>query len=532
MAIMVMDTALNKTVLAAAILAILSANTFAGEWQFQPKLIIDETHTDNVNVSVNNKISSLVSQAGIELSTLFESKKLEFTFDSKSTYAMYSHDHDKDADYHTIDSSFRLKLAPNGLALTGSAAILNQSRNSSRNALADIVSGETVRIENYSTGLEYRANNRDFKLNSALQYRINQSEDNIGEREGYTINLDSKNSNSARHFFWDTNIEYADYNNQGRSGQLFDGEVKIGLITDYSFIPFLRYFDETNKGDLTDNSSTLESDSYGAGMRWLITSRLFIDISYNKPTGNKLDIEGKPLEDYTAALINWQPSQRTQLKLDYGQRFYGESYAFDFTHRNKRLTNNIAYVEEVRTLTRNSYQTVALGSYWCPQGDVINNSACFIQNNDNLNLDDYQLITFNDFILVEDLALSLNKELQWSSELALPRTTFSISLASMNRENLNTRTEDEDQRASFTIKRKVSGKSNIQLNLDYTNSHFSLKQENERQDRYRRYSIEYAKSLNSQLNVKLGVSHLNRSSTIQSFNYEEDRIYLNLSKGF
>jgi hypothetical protein len=39
MAIMVMDTALNKTVLAAAIFAILSANTFAGEWQFTPQLI-------------------------------------------------------------------------------------------------------------------------------------------------------------------------------------------------------------------------------------------------------------------------------------------------------------------------------------------------------------------------------------------------------------------------------------------------------------------------------------------------------------
>ena len=100
------------------------------------------------------------------------------------------------------------------------------------------------------------------------------------------------------------------------------------------------------------------------------------------------------------------------------------------------------------------------------------------------------------------------------------------------RENLDTRIEDKIQRASFSIKRKVSGKSNIQLNIDYTNENRALEQEDERNDRYRSFSIEYDKSLNSQLSFTLGVSHLNRSSTTQSFNYEEDRIYLNFSKGF
>ena len=77
MAIMVMDTALNKNILAVAIISILSANTLAGEWQFQPQLIIDETYSDNVDLTLNDKTSSLVSQTGIELSSLFSSKNLE-----------------------------------------------------------------------------------------------------------------------------------------------------------------------------------------------------------------------------------------------------------------------------------------------------------------------------------------------------------------------------------------------------------------------------------------------------------------------
>jgi len=532
MAIMVMDTALNKNIIAATVFTILSANCSAGEWQFKPKLLIDETYSDNVNLDINDKISSLVSQTGVNLETVFSSKKLEFSFSSTSLYAMYSHEHDTNDDFHTLNSDFRLKLAPHGLALFGSAIISNQSRNSSSNALADIVSGDTVRVETYSSGLEYKINNRDFIIDSAIQYQMTKSEDEIGEREGLAVILSTKNGSSSRYIYWEGTSQFSDYTNQGRDGKLFKGEMKLGLITDYEITPFLRYFDETNEGDLNTNSSSLESDSYGGGLRWLISPKLLIDISYNKPTGTQLDLDGNEQEDYTAASIRWEPSQRTQLTIDYGKRFYGESYGLDFAHINKRLTNTISYVEDVRAFTRNNYESVALGAFWCPQGEITDASTCFINNDDNINFDDYQLVNLRDFVLVEDIDLSLNKELKWSSVLALSRTTFSFSLSSLVRENLDTRVKDENQTASFSIKRKVSGNSNLNLTMEYTDNHLSLKQENERRDRYRRYSLEYDKSLNSRLTVTLGLSHLNRSSTTRSFNYEEDRVYLKVSKGF
>jgi uncharacterized protein (PEP-CTERM system associated) len=531
MAIMVMDTALNKNILAATVFAILSASSSAGEWQFKPHLVIDETYSDNVNLDINDKISSLVSQTGINLETVFSSKKLEFSFSSTSLYAMYSHDHETDDDFHTLSSDFRLKLAPNGLALIGSAAISNQSDNSSKNALADIVTGDTVRVETYSSGLEYKVNNRDFILDSAIQYQITKSEDKIGEQERFSVGLSTTNGSSAQHIYWEAASQFSDYTHHGRDGKLFKGEIKIGLITSYKFTPFLRYYDETNEGDLITNSSSLESD-YGGGLRWLITPKLLIDISYNTPAGTQLDIDGNEQEDYTAASIRWEPSQRTQLTIDYGKRFYGESYGLFFVHKNKRSTNKITYVEDVRAFTRNNYESIALGAFWCPQGEITDTSSCFINNDDNINFDDYQLMNLRDFVLIEDLDLSLNKELKWSSELALSRTTFTLELSSLARENLNTRVEDEKQKASFSIKRKVSGKSNIQFTLEYTDDHRLLKQENERHDRYRRYSLEYDKSLNSRLTVTFGLSHLNRSSTTQSFNYEEDRVYLKVKKGF
>jgi len=468
----------------------------------------------------------------MNLETVFSSKKLEFSFSSTSLYAMYSHDHDTDDDFHTLSSDFRLKLAPNGLTLIGGASISNQSRNSSSNALADIVSSDTVRVENYSTGIEYIVDNRDFIFNTSIKYQLLKSEDKIGEQEGYTANFSTQNGSSASYIYWEGTSQFSDYTNQGLDGKSFKGELKIGLISSFKITPFLRYFDETNEGDLTSNNSSFESDSYGGGLRWLITPKLLVDISYNTPTGTQLDIDGEQQEDYTAASVRWEPNQRTKLTIDYGKRFYGESYGLDFSHRNKRLTNTITYVEDVRAFTRNNYESVALGAFWCPKGEITDTSSCFVNNDDNINFDDYQLLNLRDFILVEDQALSLNKELNWSSDLALSRTTFSLSLSSLTRENLDTRVEDENRNASFSITRKVSGKSNLQLSMEYTNTHQALDQESERQDHYRRYSLEYDKSLNSRLTVTLGLSHLNRSSTTQSFNYEEDRVYLKVSKGF
>jgi uncharacterized protein (PEP-CTERM system associated) len=531
MAITVMDTKPNKLVKAVTLLTLISANTVAGDWKFEPNLKIDETHSNNVNLTVDDEVSSLVSQAGLAVDTSFSSNKVDFNLTSTSLYAMYSHDHDLDTDFHTLDSSLKFRLWPDGLSLTGQASISNQARNSSRNALADIVSGDTVKIERYTGGLEYSVRNSQFVFNTSANYQITESEDNIGEREGTLANLATQNGSAARHVYWDATAAYSDFENSGQDGRTFRGEIKLGWITNYKLTPFVRYYDEDNSGQISGGSST-ESDSYGAGIRWLVNPRLLIDVSYNTPVGDDNDIDGKEQDDHIAATLKWDPTQRTQLEASYGQRFYGESYDFDLTHKNKRLQNTVKYSEDVKLFTRNNYETVALGNYWCPAGELTDRNSCLATDQSTIDFNDYQLIPLTDSILREDQDFSLEKQFSWSSTLTLTRTTFSLSLSDLTRENLNTRVEDETKRASFSIDRKISGKSSLRLNLSYSDNHFALKQSNERQDRYRKYGLEYKKSLNSRLDVTFGVSHLNRGSSTAIYNYDEERIYLNVSKGF
>tara|TARA_B110000438_G_C15821274_1_gene654570 strand:- start:44 stop:1666 length:1623 start_codon:yes stop_codon:yes gene_type:complete len=540
MAITAMGMA-HKTKLSAVCVALICSNfANAGDWQFDPSINIDETYTDNVRLTTNNEQSSLVTQAGLSLESTYKAQQAEFNFSSESIYALYSHDHELDNDYHTVSSDLRVQLWPNGIVVFAGLDISNQSRNGSRNALADIVSADTVQVENYDGGLEYNVNNSDFIINSSIGFRQTNSADNIGNREGVIAQLDSVNGTNARYVFWELEHSYQDLKNSNQQGKQSQSEVKIGLITDLGLNPFIRYYDEDNSGDLNSGNRSIESNSYGLGVRWLITPRLGLNASYNQPIGDNLDLDGDEQKPYVNASIQWQPSPRTKLEANISERFYGTSYGLDFTHRNKRLTNTISYVEDVQSFTRNNFVSNIVGFYFCPSSNITSVADCIIQDEGNifpdnpndLNNPGFQIFPIQDFTLVEDNVFSLNKTLSWSSTLALPRTIINFNANVQNRENLESLNKDDQSAISLNIKRKVSGRSSINIDLSYTETNLLIDTEFERIDRYRRYQISYEKSLNSALSFDLTLSYLNRNSDNTLFNYEEGRVSAKITKGF
>ena len=540
MAITAMGMA-HKTKLSAVCIALICSKlAVAGEWQFDPSIIVDETYSDNVGLTTNNEQTSLVTQVGLYIESTYKAQQAEFNFSSESIYALYSHDHDLDSDYQTLSSDLRVQLWPNGIVVYGGVDIANQSRNGSRNALADIVSADTVQVETYSGGLEYNIDNSDFIVNSSIGYRETNSEDNIGNQKGINSRITSTNGTGARHVFWEVEHDYQDLENNNQKGKQSQSEVKIGWITGYGLNPFLRYYDEDNSGDINNSNRSIESNSYGLGVRWLITPRLAFNASYNQPIGDNLDLDGDEQEAYVNASVQWQPSPRTKLTANISERFYGTSYGLDFTHRNKRLTNSISYVEDVQTFTRNNFAANLVGFYFCPSSNITSVADCIIKDEgsifpDNPNEPDnpgFQLFPIQDFTLVEDNVFSLNKTLNWSSVLALPRTTISFTASHQNRENLESFNEDERSASSLNVSRKVSGRSSISFDLSYTETNLQIDTEFERIDRYRRYEISYQKSLNSALSFDLSLSYLNRASDNALFNYEEGRVSAKVTKGF
>jgi len=532
MAIMATDTGQIKLSVALVLFTLSPiAKAIAGEIEFTPKLELEEIYTDNFELTANSNIDSLVSQVGLSLDAVYSAQYLDVSFSSKSLYATYSHDHELDNDYHSLNSEIEYTIWPNGITLFGRAGIDNRARNIAKNSLANIVSADTVRVEDYAAGLAYSVNNSDFNIDSSVGYINTKSEDNIGNRDGFQALLNSTNGQSARYYFWDISGDYQDLENNSQTAEFYQGEIKLGIITDWKINPFIRYYDEDNQGTLNQNRS-LESNSIGAGIRWAITPRLYLDLSYNDPISSNQDIEGDELSNYVDASISWQPTTRTKLTASSSQRFFGNSYAFDLEHRNRRLENRINYVEQVEAFTRYNYEQSLLGAYWCPTSSEIVLSNCFIEGGQNINFDDYQLVNITDLIPIEEQQYNLSKRFSWGTTLNLPRTTFGFGIDRNRRINLDSLVEDEYFTSSVNIKRKVSGHSDLTIRFGYTKNHFQKQQELERLDRYRKYDIEYNKKLNARLNFVFGLSYIDRVSTDIQYTYEEQQAYLRFTKEF
>lgn len=510
-----------------------SQYTAAADLIFKPSLKLEETYSDNVSLSRenNNPTSSLVTMTSAVIQSEYLAKRVNFNFNSESIYALYSHDHDLDNDYHVLDTNLSFQLWPDGIWFTSSAEIQNRASNQYQNSLADLVSTGTTQVATYSGGLQYNISNKSFSINSNIVYVLEDTEDNIGEKEGYSAVVKSTNGSDSNFVFWDIDNTYREISNNGNSGVIYHGEIKLGLITNYNINPYIRYFDEDNKGTIGQNKA-FESNSYGLGFRWLATPKLQLELSYNKPIGNKLNSNNELPKNYVSASIDWQPTSRTKLQANISERFYGDSYGLSFTHKNKRFTNELNYVEEVQTLTRNNYSLFNVGMYWCPNSDEILFSNCFISGNDDLNFEDYQLITLSDFEVIEDNQFSLNKNLSWRSTLAYSRTTFTLGLSANNRQNLSTEFEDERSSISFSIKRKVSGKSNINLLVKYDKNIFQQNSDMERKNNYRQYELIYERNINQALVFNLRLGLLNRSSNDIFLNYKESRVTFKMTKDF
>lgn len=529
MAIMAMGTR-TRVLLALTPFILTSFSGFSGDWNFKPSANLKETYSDNLELSNATKKSGLVSQTGVDVSANYKSQNASLDLKSTSTYAWYSHNHDADNDYHTVAASSRVLLGLKGLNWISNISIKNEQRNSARNALGGIVSGDVTQTENYSTGLQYTVNNSRYSLQTSGIYRHNSADDRVGESNGVSVNLNTQNGSAAKNVFWNINTNYSKRKNNNRDSEQHIIELKVGLITDYKFIPFFRYYDEDNTGNIQRNTST-NTNSYGVGFRWLPIPRLYIDLSYNQPSDDSLDSNNEEQGAYADILLNWQPTSRTQIELSHSQRFFGDSYGLNLKHKNRRLTNTLTYNEEIQSFTRDNFQAVTT-SFLCQNPNATSLSDCFAQIGDQFSVSNSQVISVTSLELIEDNDYSLNKSLRWSSTLALPRTKFSINIGLSNRESLNTGNENETTRAGLKISRNISPRSTLSISTDFNERTFNKNSTSNQVDKYRRYTLDLSRKFNQSLACDFDISHINKTSSNSNFNFKENRISLHLTKDF
>lgn len=518
-------------VVALLLCSAISSSALAGEWQFVPNFGIEEAYTDNVELTKTDPTASLVSQAIVGLDAQYASRLANFSFSGKNNNLFFSHDKNINDNFLTLSTEFQYFLWADGLQIIANVDVDNTNRNTANNGLADLVSGDTVRSENYSTGLRYNIKNINYSIESSLIYKTNRFEDGIGEYNGTTASLKTQNGNNARIAFWQLASNFStksqDFSGETRTGEQYSIDAQLGFITSFNFNPFVRFYDEDLSGDFTSQSQQTTS-SWGPGIRWLVSKHLSIDFSYNFVADEKVS------DDYIATAIQWEPSARTSLSAGYSQRFFGDSYNFAFRHKTKRLTNTLTYDENLEVFDRNNYEQVDIGVFWCPTNIVIENVAQCLVQSEQPNDVSYQLGSFFTLKPIESNEFSLNRRFAWISKLQLARTSFAISTNASRREGIESKVTDDTLTASLTIERKISGRSHLTLLTKYNYFIFDKNnpQGSRQEDHYRTVSATYTKDLASSLSAHFTIQNVNRDSNIARYNYDEVRAIINVTKEF
>jgi hypothetical protein len=470
-------------------------SVLAGDWEIKPNFSLNETFTDNIELTSVGTRSSFITQAIAGLNAEYKSSLSTLQWSGTKSYAVYSHESELNNDFQTLNANGQHSFWNGGPVFTVSANIANINQNNARNELSDLISGDTAEQRTYSTGLQYNFGNSSYSVTSSVNYNITRAEDDVGDNNGFSAQLGSQNGNNARHLYWQLSANYTKRKQQdtGSNGENYTVEALLGAITSWNLNPFIRYYDESFQGTGVNQNQNITS-SWGPGIRWLASPHIIIDLSYNFVSDETAS------DDYLDTSIQWEPSSRTSLILGYSQRFFGHAYNLNFKHKTKRLTNSITYDETLKIFDRNTFQGVTP--------------------------DNPELVNSDEF--------SLNKRFSLSSQLQLSRTSFGVSVSDNERTSLETNIVDDTFNLDINVTRTISPKSSLSLSSAFNYSIYDKNNPagSRQEEYYRTISATFSRSFASSLSTNFTMRHVNRDSTIDQFSYDEVRAIINITKEF
>jgi uncharacterized protein (PEP-CTERM system associated) len=136
--------------------------------------------------------------------------------------------------------------------------------------------------------------------------------------------------------------------------------------------------------------------------------------------------------------------------------------------------------------------------------------------------------------LIENNQFSLNKRLDWQTQLSFVRTNFNLTLSNRDRESLSSGIIDNYFSSRLSMTRRLSVKSSLVVYIDYNKNTFNknLPSGPRQEDTYKIISTSYNKKLASLLSAYVTIQYLDRQSNLENFTYDEGRISINLTKDF
>ena len=474
-------------------LVAVAPSVIATELTLTPQVFATSTYSDNVTLAADgNEESSWVSTLGAGLSSQLELSRGFVALTYTARQILYSYESERNEFYNELYFDAEKELGRSGFYVDSAATISQISRGADENSLTDYISGDTVEQQIYRLGMGYKNNNPTgyLDLNLYASTSAVRNEDDLAENDGQFYSLRLVNGRAEKRFFWTYNLGYR-ITGSNRSDNENTSEIhraEFGLQARHGFSPFVQFYREVYKQDIS-GTTTRENNRIGPALRYYWSRSSYIEANYNFDLDDEFNDA-----DYAGAALLIQPSQRTRLSADYSKRFYGDAFSVALSHRTRRLSNTLSYNE-----------------------DAVSYNRDFYQSGNNLE------------------AFRLEKRLQWDSQLTLRRTSYRLSLNRTENSSFSDfRDEREDIRyqASLTASRWLKRTLSASLQLAYEDYQFESQQIRQRNDEYMWAELRMQFQLVAGLNLGGGVRVAERTSEFEFNEFQENRIYLNISKRF
>ncbi|MGS2721784.1 TIGR03016 family PEP-CTERM system-associated outer membrane protein [Paraglaciecola aestuariivivens] len=486
------------------------------------------------------------------LTASFASRKLQMSFtanhskvkevdsddllgDSDSTSETETSNNSSDKDFTDYKFTSSLSVIDNVLTLGLNGSQSYQNRSQQQEGFSDIIvnSNNLTKRQNYGALVNLSVPNPSylgFNLQSRLQNtKTSQTIDNETGLDNKNIGITSRiyNGKDVRFINFDFTTQYRDTsrtNFQNFKSTRANGQIGLPLFSDLEFV-VTGSLEEYDTGQASFfNRVNLDTHSYGAGINWRPSDSRQLALTYNRLTENDKET------DFLGVDLNWAFSSRTSVNLDYGKRFYGDSYSFGLKHATKSIRTSVSYSEELTTYSRLGESTTNITGIFVCEFGATDLAECF--QPDSL---DYQLAAGEQFRATTEVITDINEEVMLrkmgTASIGYEKRKFKVSLNAnyQHIEYLESDRERTNNRVSLSVNYSLGRKSNISLVTNIAENKYS---ELDAPDLIKTTTLNFNRSITRYLKFNLSASVLDRQSDSFERNRTDNRLTLGLNYRF
>ena len=324
----------------------------AGTITFIPRITVSETYTDNINLSQNDEREEYITQINPGFNLDMDGNRFDATVDYQMQNLFYAKDSNLNQTFHQVNGTSTTQIIPQSLFFDLNANRFQQVSDPE----------QPSNLNNIGTA----ANQSDVTTVSASPYL----QQNIGQ-------------------FAFLNMRYIHSIVDFDDSQLNDSTADSFIaslarpVRQTGFLWGLNY-NQTKTDFDSGNDVSFKQYSVNLGYSFSTRTRAFVqygDEDNDFITQNNVDID----QSYWNVNFEWQPGSQDQITLSHGERFFGKTSGFSWTHSGTRSNVITSYVEDLQT--NNQTLTQATTNVNTTQNTLDTSGQVFVRKTGRVGLD-------------------------------------------------------------------------------------------------------------------------------------------------